>query len=224
MPDSLADLLEKAGRAAGIVPFVQIDVMDGRFVPSVDWPYTGESAQKEFEELVRGSKTLPFAEKLNYEVDLMVAEPERSVADWVRAGVKRVIVHIESSTYITAALISGRAAAEVRGGGVEFAIALNTTTENTVLGPYLDHIDFVQFMGIEKIGYQGRAFDERVLGKIRDLRERRSGVIISVDGGVNFDTAPRLIESGANRLVSGSAIFGSDDIRAAIEKLQTSAK
>jgi len=224
MPASYRDLAEKAERVLGFVSCVQIDVMDGRFVPSVDWPYTSEDARREFDEIVHASRPLPFADKLEYEVDLMVADPERSLADWVRAGVKRIIVHIESSTYIAAALMRGRAAAEEHGTRVEFGLALNITTDIAVLEPYLTHIDFVQFMGIEKIGYQGQPFDERVLGKIHDLREQRPGVIISVDGGVNFDTAPLLIKAGANRLVSGSIIFESEDIRASIEKLQVSAK
>ena len=220
MPTSFADLEAKTLRVAGVVQSVQIDVMDGRFVTSVDWPYTGKSAQKDFDELVQGHKVLPFAGKLAYEVDLMVSEPERVVADWVAAGIGRVIVHVESSEYIAAARISVRVAAEKCGRRVEFGLALNTTTDNAALDPYFNHIDFVQFMGIERIGYQGQPFDERVLGKIRDLRGKYPNVIISVDGGVNFDTAPRLIEAGANRLVSGSVIFESDDVLASIEKLR----
>lgn len=224
MPTSLSELETRVTSVAGLVHTVQIDVMDGKFVPSVDWPYVDKESGEEFDGLVFGRSTLPFTGQLAYEVDLMVADPESVVADWVRAGMKRVIVHIESSEYIAAALMRTRAAAEAHNEDVEFGLAINTITDNTALHPYLDHVDFVQFMGIEKIGYQGQPFDERVLGKIRDLRETYGGVIISVDGGVNFDTAPRLIDAGANRLVSGSAIFDSEDIRASIEKLQVSVK
>ena len=81
-------------------------------------------------------------------------------------------------------------------------------------------IDFVQFMGIENIGYQGEPFDERVFEKIRELRERFPDTIISVDGGVSLENADKLIEAGANRLVSGSAIFESGDIAGTVEVFQ----
>jgi ribulose-phosphate 3-epimerase len=76
-------------------------------------------------------------------------------------------------------------------------------------------------MGIAEIGYQGQQFDERVVAKIMKLRNMSPDIIISVDGGVNFETAPILIHAGANRLVSGSAIFKSEDINSTIKKLQT---
>lgn len=103
---------------------------------------------------------------------------------------------------------------------IEVGIALDTTTPNEKVYPLVEKIDFVQFMGIEKIGYQGQDFDARVLEKIANLREKFKRVIISVDGSVNLETAPKLIEAGANRLVSGSAIFESNDIKKTIEQLK----
>jgi len=76
-------------------------------------------------------------------------------------------------------------------------------------------------MGIAEIGHQGEPFDERVIEKIVDFRERFPGVIISVDGGVDVDTAPELAEAGARRLVSGSGIFEAGDVGQAIEDLRT---
>jgi ribulose-phosphate 3-epimerase len=81
-------------------------------------------------------------------------------------------------------------------------------------------VDFVQFMGIRNVGYQHQGFDEAIFEKIADLRQRYSGVIISVDGGVNFDNAGRLVESGVNRLISGSAIFESENIKETIEEFR----
>jgi ribulose-phosphate 3-epimerase len=150
----------------------------------------------------------------------MVAEPERVVTDWVRVGVKRIIVHVESSKYIAAALMRGRAAAEERGRAAEFGLAINTTTDNAALDPYLNDIDFIQCMGIENIGYQGQPFDERVLAKIRALRAEQPSITISVDGGVNFETAPLLIDAGANRLVSGSAIFSGRNVSENLEMMR----
>ena len=79
-------------------------------------------------------------------------------------------------------------------------------------------------MGIEKIGYQGQPFDERVIDQVKALRKEYPELIISVDGGVSFDTAPRLIEAGANRLVVGSVIFNSLDIRETVLALRSLAR
>jgi ribulose-phosphate 3-epimerase len=112
--------------------------------------------------------------------------------------------------------------------GIELGLAINIDTPNTDIYPYLSRVDdeglmpvdFVQFMGIRKIGYQGEPFAEEVYGKIRELRAHNPDIIISVDGGVNLENAPILLEAGANRLIAGSAVFDSDDIKSVIEKFK----
>jgi ribulose-phosphate 3-epimerase len=103
---------------------------------------------------------------------------------------------------------------------VELGIALGLNTPITDITGYLEDIDFVQFMGIAQIGYQGEAFDERVLDRIREFHNAHPEVIISVDGGVNFDTAHLLAQAGAKRLVSGSAILKSANPAQAIAHLK----
>jgi ribulose-phosphate 3-epimerase len=197
MPESFEDLNKKYSRVKDFVNTVQIDVMDGEFVPSKDWPYVGgELEQIDFD----------------FGVDLMVSNPKDVIESWVKAGAKRVVIHIESTENIEEVFLKIPS-------DIEVGIALNTTTPNEQIYPLIEKIDFVQFMGIEKIGYQGQAFDERVLEKIKDLREKYSRVIINVDGAVSLETAPRLIEAGANRLAVGSVIFGSDDVEEIIKQL-----
>jgi len=203
MPKNLDDLNKKYSQVKGLANIVQIDVMDGKFVSSISWPYIEDDG-----------KPLPI--DFDFEADLMVLNPEIVVGNWIKAGAKRVIAHIES-------IDSAKNFEKIFGAvsdRAKLGIALNTTTSNDAIYPIVDKIDFAQFMGIEKIGFQGQLFDERALGKIADLRERFPKVIISVDGGVNMKNAPRLIKAGANRLVSGSAIFESDNIKDAIEKLK----
>ena len=197
MPSSFKDLQERYSLIKGYVDTVQIDVMDGEFVPSKDWPYIGGELEK-----------IDF----DFEVDLMVKDPESVVESWVQAGAKRIIIHIESTEKIEEVFLKIPS-------DIEVGIALNTTTPNEKIYPLIEKIDFIQFMGIAKIGYQGQEFDERVLEKIKDLREKYSRVIISVDGAVSLETAPKLIEAGANRLAVGSAIFGSNNIENTIKKL-----
>jgi ribulose-phosphate 3-epimerase len=104
---------------------------------------------------------------------------------------------------------------------VELGVALGLDTPIDAIAPFIHAVNFVQFMGIAKIGYQGQPFDERVICRIKNLRGAHSEVIISVDGGVNLETAPLLLEAGADRLVVGSAIFESGDIKKTIAHFQT---
>jgi len=202
MPKNFNDLNEKYSRVKDFVTLVQIDVMDRKFVPSVSWPYKAPVSTK-------ASPLLDF----DFEVDLMVSNPEAVIESWIEAGAKRIIVHIESVNRIEDVFLKIPS-------DIEIGVALNTTTSNEKIYPLIEKIDFVQFMGIEKIGFQGQDFDERVLGKIADLREKFSRVIISVDGGVNLETAAKLIKAGANRLVSGSTIFESNDIKETINTMK----
>jgi len=202
MPESFVDLNEKYSQVKDFVDIIQIDVMDGVFVPSKSWPYIDN---------VQG---LPLDKiDFDFEVDLMVSNPETIIESWVEAGAKRVIIHIESTKNIEEVFLKIPS-------DIEIGIAINTTTPNEKIYPLIEKIDFVQFMGIEKIGYQGQSFDTRVLEKITSLREKFSRIIISVDGSVNLETAPKLIKAGANRFAVGSAVFESDNIRKRIEQLK----
>jgi ribulose-phosphate 3-epimerase len=200
MPKSLEDLREKHLLVRDLVPLVQIDVMDGRFVPSVSWPHN--------ERFVGPLPRIDF----DFEADLMVENPEVIIRDWISAGAKRVIVHIESVKNFSEIF-------DATVGKTELGIALDAKTPNDAIYPFIDKISFVQFMGIEKIGFQGQDFDESVLQKIADLRRGNPDIIISVDGGVSLENAPRLVRAGANRLVSGSAIFKSDNVKEVINRL-----
>ena len=210
MPDTYADFEEKAGKVKGLVSFAQIDIMDGVFVPSRSWPYVEDGA---VEEEIR----LPFRKELQYEVDLMVADPYSASLAWIRAGVSRILFHVESvadpKRFIESLLVE-------HSGALEVGVAIGLETSNDVLEYCLYDIDVVQFMGIARIGYQKEPFDERVLTKIAQLRQKHPETIISVDGGVNFETAPRLMRAGATRLVSGSAIYTAQNIAEAIQKFQ----
>ncbi|MBX4211051.1 ribulose-phosphate 3-epimerase, partial [Candidatus Parcubacteria bacterium] len=103
---------------------------------------------------------------------------------------------------------------------IELGVAINPDTPNEKIAPYIKDVDFVQCMGIAKIGFQSQPFDTRVLDKIRSLRLAYPDLIISVDGGVSLETAPKLVEAGCNRLVSGSVIFNSTHIKETIAQFE----
>lgn len=221
IPKNFSDLKEKMSQVVGLVPLVQIDVMDGRLTPKPSWPYTNPQ-DTDFAAIKTEEKEFPFWEKLDFEVDLMIKRPEDVWFDWIISGTKRVIFHFESTDNIEALIKSFREKLPAKDSAlyVEFGLAIGINTPNEKIYQLAPDLDFVQFMGIEKIGFQGEPFDERVIGKIQDFNSNFPETIISVDGGVNFESAPSLLNAGATRLVSGSAIFESGNVVEAVQKLR----
>ncbi len=211
MPKDYEHLDEMMSLFVGVVPLVQLDIMDGKFVPARTWPYPKDP---HFDAIIAEEEGMPRWEDINFEVDLMVENPEAVVSKWVSAGASRVIVHVESMKDFE------KIRAAVPEGLIELGLAINTTTSIDVLAPYCHRIDFVQCMGIARIGFQGEPFDERVLDQVRVARSTRPDMPISVDGAVNMETAKRLVETGATRLVSGSAILEADDFTQAIAEMK----
>lgn len=212
MPKSYRDLTEKFALFAGVVPLIQLDIMDGKFVKARTWPYG--SADLEFTRIISEEEGMPEWETLGFEADLMIENPEKFVTKWVMAGAKRIVIHIESMKNFDAIRDA------IPSFFIELGLAINPGTSLSILLPYLDRIDFVQCMGIAKIGFQGELFDERVLENIKAIRKLKPELPISVDGAVNLETAKRLVDAGATRLVSGSAILRSADVSNAVEELQ----
>jgi ribulose-phosphate 3-epimerase len=209
MPRNLYDLRTRLEPVAPYAKVIQIDVMDGKFVPARTWPYG--KGRESFEPLLEEEDGLPYWETLDYEIDLMVSEPEEAIEEWISAGAARVIVHIESASRLKKIVDDFRARFPFPPAGekkdVELVLALGLNTPTDSLLPFLEDIDGVQFMGIEKIGYQGEMLSERLMPKIHDFHNAHPEVIIAVDGGVNLENAKALVEAGAKRLVSGSVIF-----------------
>lgn len=232
LPTDLEDLRDKMAQVSGLTPLVQIDICDGKFVPNKTWPYV-KGGMDEFARITAEDEGFPFWNSLDFEIDLMVKKPEEVVDSWVRAGAKRLVLHIESAKNILDTIEKLRAeygTAKEETFGLEIGVALNIQTPNEEVYEILDLldeegnsiIDFVQFMGIDHVGFQGQEFDDRVLEKISDLRGEYPNIPISVDGGVSFDNASDLISAGATKLISGSAIFESDDVAKAIHDLASS--
>lgn len=221
MPISYGDFIEKIGRVAPFVKTIQIDVMDGSFVPSTSWPYSATRDGKpdaDWLKLVNQEAGLPHWEEVDFEIDLMVANQIAEAENWISAGVMRVIGHVEalkpedSEKFLALKKL-----------GVELSLALVPETPNSALDLYLDKLDSVQFMGINKIGFQGQEFEPKVLEKISELHARKPDLPISIDGGVSFETAKLLVKAGVRRLASGSVVFNADNAERIINDLKNTA-
>jgi ribulose-phosphate 3-epimerase len=219
MPQSLDDLADKAGLVAPYVHMIQLDIMDGRFVKSKTWPYY--ASDYSFDTLISEDEGLPLWDKVDYEVDLMIEKPETVIDDWITAGAKRLIIHVESTAKMPDIVRQFRQrfaySADPAERDVEFILAIGLETSVDALLPYLEDIDGVQFMGIAHIGLQGQPLDERILDRMREFHNAHPEIMISVDGGVTLDNAHLLHNSGARRLVSGSAIYESTNIAETID-------
>lgn len=212
IPDSYDHLKSKLALVRGVSNMVQIDLTDGVFVLNRSWPFH-PSDKRQFQEIVRGNLGLPFWEEFNFEIDLMVQQPEKILGDWVKAGIARAVFHLESRHDFSEIK-------RVAGDAVELGVAVQNKTALSRLEPYIADVDYVQVMGIETIGKQGEAFSENTLETVRAIHEKFPNVTIQIDGGVDGEVAPRLKEAGVARLVSGSFILRAEDPKAAIETLK----
>lgn len=204
IPQSRAHLIESLERVWSFTNAVQIDIVDGAFVPPRSWPYTQNESLKEFKPIIDG---------FSVEVDLMIQAPETVVEHYLEAGVQKVVIHLES----TEALESIVALKERY--PFELGLCILNGTDIEVLLREIHHADYVQLMGIAEIGSQGVPFDIRVVERIRALKAEFPDLPISIDGSVNKDTLPLLKEAGADRFAVGSAIVSADDPEHAYREL-----
>jgi|SRR3989338_2721249 len=211
-----ADLEDKLSQVATLVPLVQIDVNDGSLTPIRSWPYQSSNKQDAFfDAIIREEQGFPFWQDLEFEVHLMVREPERIISDWIATGASRIIVQIEGTEHFEKSV--GAVAERVPLGA---SLALDTS--NQVLEPIANDISIIQCMGWElsHLGRQGVPLNEGVFDKIRALRQKYPEHIIEVDGGVTLENAPRLLEAGASRLAVTSALWREGSLRENLAKFK----
>jgi ribulose-phosphate 3-epimerase len=167
---------------------IQVDVMDGHFVPNL-------SMGPMFVEAVKR------AAEVTVEAHLMVERPEQFVAAFVEAGADVVIVQVESTYSLYRTLTS------ITEAGAKAAVALNPATPVESLREVLPYVSEVNVMTVEP-GFGGQEFIPTSPDKIRRVRELAPEVEIEVDGGIDARTAPLCVRAGAGVLVAGSSVFG----------------
>ncbi len=183
--------------------WLQIDVMDGRFVPNTAFPLS----------LVRTIKT-----SLPLDIHLMVEDPDSFVREFLELRPKNITFHAEASkdTNSRRALLQA-----IRAGGATAGIALNPETPLSDIEDILGAVDLLLIMSVHP-GFGGQAFIPSVLSKVEEARRRFPALMIQMDGGIDDRTAPLCIRAGADNLVAGSFIFRSQDRAKAIASLRGS--
>lgn len=202
MPQDFYELEHDVQSVIGHAKIVQLDIMDGKFVQAKTWPFTRKD-DKYFQMIQDEEVGLPFWEKIDYELHLMIERPEDNIEQWLALGPKRIVLHIESLLHPEETL---RDLAKIR-DFVEVGLSFDDDYEVTKLDHYVELVDFVQVMGIDEIGAQGQPFEPRSLYNIEYLHNKFPDMPISVDGSVNQDTIVEFAKAGATRFIAGSAIF-----------------
>ena len=200
LPKDFGEIERKIEIITGLAKVVQVDICDGKLTPLSTWPY--KKPDENFESILREEKGMPAWEKIDYEFDLMIDSPtEHDARKWLSAGAARIVLHVESSPDLSPMMA-------VLSGLVEIGLSLNVSTPLDAIEPYKDKISYVQLMGIRRIGYQGQNFDPGVPDRVKMVKEKYPDLKVQIDGGVSLENALLLKHVGVDRLVVGSAMFG----------------
>lgn len=174
--------------------WIHLDIMDGRFVPNISFGLPVVSAVRK-------------ATSKKLDVHLMIEEPEKYITAFADAGADILTLHYEASRHLH------RAMQQVRDAGMQAGVVLNPHTPVELLRDLLPYLDLVLLMSVNP-GFGGQKFIPQILSKTerlsRMIQEGGHNVLIEVDGGVNKETAKQLFDAGANALVAGSYVFGSE--------------
>lgn len=197
----LTHLQDEVDSVAGAADWLQVDVMDGHFVPNLSF---GAPVLKELQT------------KLPLDIHLMVENPADRLKEFLGLHPHHITFHAEavSDTDSRKALIKA-----IRDGGATAGIAINPETPLAAVDDVINDIDLLLVMSVHP-GFGGQEFIGEVLQKVKAARATHPDLMIQMDGGVDDTTAILCRDAGANNLVSGSYIFGSDDRLAAISTLR----
>jgi ribulose-phosphate 3-epimerase len=181
-----------------------IDVMDGVFVPNISFGFPVLAAMSK-----HAKKTM--------DVHLMIVNPDQYVSEFKKAGAEYLTVHYEACTHLH------RTIQLIKSEGMKAGVALNPHTPLSVLEEILPELDLVLIMSVNP-GFGGQKFINAAVEKVSKLKAmivaKNLKTLIEVDGGVNLETGARLVKAGADALVAGSFVFGSENPTRTIAELK----
>ena len=201
----LADQITLA--VGGGADWIHLDIMDGHFVPNLTFGPPVIRA-------IRPVTTVPF------DTHLMIQNPDQYIDEYRRAGADLITVHVEATPHLH------RTVQRIRQSGARAGVSLNPATPVSSVQDILGEVDLVLLMSVNP-GFGGQAFIPASIGRLRELAAMIGAtgrhIELEVDGGIDPETAPKVVAAGATVLVAGQAVFGRGDIRAAIARLRGAA-
>lgn len=184
--------------------WLHLDVMDGSFVPNISFGFP-----------VMEAVAKVCTKKLD--VHYMIERPERYIKQTARLGAMMMNIHYEACRHLH------RTIQEIHDAGMKAGVTLNPSTPICAIEDVINDVDMVLLMSVNP-GFGGQKFIENTIEKVERLKEMitasGSKALIEVDGGVQAETAPRLVKAGVDVLVSGSYVFGAEDPHAVISQLK----
>lgn len=194
-------LQEEVNSVEPYCEWLQVDVMDGHFVPNLSFGAP----------VIKWIKT-----NLVMDAHLMVQNPADRIKEFLKAGCKNITFHCEAVKDTTARLALIEA---IREGGATAGIAVNPETPVENIYDVVDNVDLVLIMSVHP-GFGGQQFIPDVLEKVRTLRAKYPNLMIQIDGGIDMASAKLARKAGVNNIVAGSSIFSSPDRAQAIASLR----
>ena len=196
---------EAARAARSGADWLHLDIMDGHFVPNISF---GPQVVK----AVR-----PHAKNLFFDIHLMCSKPEILLEPFAHAGADEMIIHVELGESVEPLIW------KIKNLGKKVGLAVNPPTAISEVEPFLDKIDLLLVMTVNP-GFGGQEFIHECLPKIQQAeawrREKKLPYRISVDGGINNDTAAECARAGADTFVAGTSLFGQRNLKSAVAKMR----
>ncbi len=197
----LGRLQEEVKTLEGHADWIQVDVMDGHFVPNLTF---GAPVMK----CIKTSIPL--------DIHLMVSNPAARLQEFLDIGARHITFHAEAVTKTDDRL---QVIADIRKGGATAGIAINPETRIEAIDDVMDEVDLVLIMSVHP-GFGGQTFIPEVLDKVRHIRLSHPKLLIQIDGGIDSSTAVLAREAGVSAIVAGSSIFSAKSRSQAIKALR----
>ena len=199
LTDDPSTLEKMVHQAKNFTDCVQIDIMDGRFVPSrsVTWEQVAD-----------------LSVKLNWEAHLMVMQPEKCLKGFKQAGASKIIFHHEATTSPHDVI------SRIKNLGLEVGLAVNPDTPVSAIVPCINEIDSILLLTVTP-GFYGSQFIPEVMDKVAELRSIRPEIEIGVDGGVKENNIREIASAGVDYICVGSAVFMQTDPAESYRRLQS---
>lgn len=218
LPMRYYDIPNGVEKVSSAVNTIQVDFVDGNYAPNRTWWFNNKDKER-LTFILNQDEGLPEWQKMNYEFDLMIKDPLQSIDTFITLGPSKIIFHlgsiVESDLINFFESLSG-----IVKDTIDFGIAIAVDEDPQKLKPFLSYIKTVQCMGIAQVGFQAQPFDLRVIEQIKKVKNLCADIEISVDGGVNLDTASELAKAGATSLIAGSVVFQNNDPESIIKRLK----